>query len=400
MSAPRDAAWRSLDLFSPTPEHALLAETLREFVKREVEPQAAVHDREERFNHALFRRAGELGLLGVTLPEEYGGAGLDAVAAVQVCEALSTSDPGFALSVLAHAILFAQNLSVNGNELQKKSLLPGAASGALIGGLCMTEPEVGTDVLALRTRARRDGDDYRIDGVKTFITNGGVDDRTLGDAFIVYARTGDDKLSAFLVEKGAPGFRLGQKWKDKLGMRASFTAELVFEDVRVPVTSRLGQEGEGARHMMRNLEVERLTLAAMSVGIAQRCLEVMIAYANERKSFGQPLREHGQIQRHVAESFAEYRAARTFVYDVARRMDLRATGQRIDADAAKLFAAQVGKRAADAAIQVLCGYGYMGEYTVERLWRDAKLLEIGGGTLEAHHKNLMKDLSRDPSKVR
>lgn len=400
MAAGNADDWRSRDLFAPSPEHALLAETLREFVKREVEPQAAVHDREERFNHALFRRAGELGLLGVTLPEEYGGAGLDAVAAVQVCEALSTSDPGFALSVLAHAILFAQNLSVNGNELQKKSLLPGAASGALIGGLCMTEPEVGTDVLALRTRARRDGDDYRIDGVKTFITNGGVDDRTLGDAFIVYARTGDDKLSAFLVEKGAPGFRLGQKWKDKLGMRASFTAELVFEDVRVPVTSRLGQEGEGARHMMRNLEVERLTLAAMSVGIAQRCLEVMIAYANERKSFGQPLREHGQIQRHVAESFAEYRAARTFVYDVARRMDLRATGQRIDADAAKLFAAQVGKRAADAAIQVLGGYGYMGEYTVERLWRDAKLLEIGGGTLEAHHKNLMKDLSRDPSKVR
>ena len=392
--------WRSHDLFAPSPEHALLAETLREFVKREVEPQAAAHDREERFNQALFRRAGELGLLGVTLPEEYGGSGLDAVAAVQVCEALSTSDPGFALSVLAHAILFAQNLSVNGNELQKKSLLPGAASGALIGGLCMTEPEVGTDVLALRTRARRDGDDYRIDGVKTFITNGGVDDRTLGDAFIVYARTGDDKLSAFLVEKGMPGFRLGQKWKDKLGMRASFTAELVFEGVRVPVTSRLGQEGEGARHMMRNLEVERLTLAAMSVGIAQRCLEVMIAYASERKSFGQPLREHGQIQRHVAESFAEYRAARTFVYDVARRMDLRATGQRVDADAAKLFAAQVGKRAADAAIQVLGGYGYMGEYTVERLWRDAKLLEIGGGTLEAHHKNLMKDLSRDPSKVR
>ena len=400
MAAGTAADWRSLDLFAPSPEHALLAETLREFVKREVEPQAAAHDRGECFNHALFRRAGELGLLGVTLPEEYGGAGLDAVAAVQVCESLSTADPGFALSVLAHSILFAQNLSVNGNDLQKKSLLPGAATGALIGGLCMTEPEVGTDVLALRTRARRDGDEYVIDGTKTFITNGGVDDRTLGDAFIVYARTEDSKVSAFLVEKGAPGFRLGQKWKDKLGMRASFTAELVFDGVRVPVTGRLGQEGEGARHMMRNLEIERLTLAAMSVGIAQRCVEVMIGHANQRKSFGQPLREHGQIQRYVAESFAEYRAARTFVYDVARRMDLHATGQRVDADAAKLFAAQAGKRAADAAIQVLGGYGYMGEYVVERLWRDAKLLEIGGGTLEAHHKNLMKDLSRDPTRVR
>jgi isovaleryl-CoA dehydrogenase len=151
--------------------------------------------------------------------------------------------------------------------------------------------------------------------------------------------------------------------------------------------------------MMRNLEIERLTLAAQALGIAQRSLRVMIGYANERKTFGVPIREHGQVQRYIAESFAEYRAARALVYDTARRMDLSKVGQRVDADAAKLFAAQAGKRAADAAIQVLGGYGYMGEYVVERLWRDAKLLEIGGGTLEAHHKNLTKDLSRDPSLV-
>jgi len=399
MSGPSDSSWRSFDLLAPTPEHALLAESLREFVKREVEPQAAEHDRAERFNLPLFRRAGELGLLSVTLPEEYGGAGMDAVAAVQVCEALATSDPGFALSVLAHMILFAQNLAVNGSELQKTSLLPRAATGAIVGGLCMTEPGVGTDVLALRTRARREGAEYVLDGTKTFITNGGTDEHTLGDAFIVYATLEPGRISSFLVEKGVPGFRLGQKWKNKLGMRASFTAELVFDGVRLPLASRLGEEGEGTRHMMRNLEIERLTLAGMSVGIAQRCLEVMVAYASERKSFGVPLREHGQIQRYIAESFAEYRAARTLVYDVARRMDLTATGQRIDADAAKLFAAQAGKRAADAAIQVLGGYGYMGEYVVERLWRDAKLLEIGGGTLEAHQKNLTKDLSRDPGRI-
>jgi isovaleryl-CoA dehydrogenase len=388
------------DLFAPTPEHALLAETLREFVTREVEPQAAAHDRAEAFNRELFRRAGELGLLGVTIAEEYGGAGLDAVAAVQVCEALSTSDPGFALAVLAHAILFAQNVSVNGDELQKKHVLPRAASGAWIGGLCMTEPEVGTDVLALRTSARREGDVYRIRGVKTFITNGGVADGELGDCFVVYAATAPGQISSFLVEKGMPGFRLGQKWKDKLGMRASYTAELIFEDVPVPVESRMGAEGEGTLHMMRNLEVERLALAAMSLGIAQRSLQVMVEYANQRKAFGQPIREFGQIQRHVAERFAEWRAARTFVYDVARRIDLSAAGQRLDADATKLFAAQVGKRAADAAIQVLGGYGYMGEYVVERLWRDAKLLEIGGGTLEAHHKNLSRELSRDPAVLR
>ena len=394
-----DSDWRQRDLAAPTPEHELLARTLEEFVRREVEPQAAAHDRSESFNHALFRRAGELGLLGVVLPEEYGGAGLDATAAVQVFEALSGSDPGFALAVLAHSVLFAQNVYVNGSEAQRRRVLPRAASGEWIGGVCMTEPGAGTDVMAMRTRARRDGDAYVLDGVKTFITNGGIDERTLGDVFVVYAATGARSLSAFLVERGMPGFRLGQKWKDKLGVRASFTAELVFEAVRVPVENRLGEEGQGTLAMMRNLEIERLTLAAMSVGIAQRCVGVMIRHANERQSFGVPLREHGQIQRYVAESFAEYRAARALVYDVARRFDLRATGQRVDADAAKLFASQVGKRAADAAIQVLGGQGYMGENAVERLWRDAKLLEIGGGTLEAHHRNLTKDLCRNPGQV-
>jgi isovaleryl-CoA dehydrogenase len=397
--APEAQDWRRLDLFAPTAEHALLGETLHEFVAREVEPQAAEHDRSERFNLALFRRAGELGLLGVTLPEEYGGAGLDATAAVQVCEALATSDPGFALAVLAHSILFAQNLSVNGNDDQMRRFLPRAASGEWIGGMCMTEPEVGTDVLAMRTRAKRDGETYVLEGTKTFITNAGVDEETVGDAFIVYAATGPKEISSFLVEKGMPGFRLGQKWKDKLGVRASFTGELVFDGVRLPLSGRLGQEGEGTLHMMRNLEIERLTLAAMSVGIAQRCLRVMLDYASQRKTFGKPIIEHGQIQRHVAEAFAEWRAARTLVYDVARRMDLRAARQRVDADAAKLFAAQVGKRVADAAIQVLGGAGYMGENAVSRLWRDAKLLEIGGGTIEAHQKNLAKDLSRDPGRA-
>ena len=387
---------RDFDLYAPTPEHAMLAQTLREFVAREVEPQAARHDRDETFNLALFRQAGALGLLGLTIGEEYGGAGLDAVAAVQLFEALSTSDPGFALAVLAHSVLFAQNVNVNGNELQKKHVLPRSVAGEWVGGLCMTEPDVGTDVLAMRTRARRAGDVYLLDGTKTFITNGGIDEHTLGDAFVVYAATGERSLSSFLVEKGMPGFRLGQKWKDKLGVRASFTAELIFEGVRVPVGNRLGEEGAGTLAMMRNLEVERLTLAAMSLGIAQRCLAVMIDWANQRKSFGVPIREHGQVQRYIAESFAEWRAARCLVYDTARRFDLGSAGQRIDADAAKLFASQAGKRAADAAIQVLGGYGYMGENVVERLWRDAKLLEIGGGTLEAHHKNLTRDLTSNP----
>ena len=390
---------RRFDLFAPTPLHEMLSDTLREFVSREVEPQAAAHDRTETFNHALFQRAGEMGFLGITIGETYGGSDLGAIAAVQVFEAISTSDPGFALSVLTHSVLFAQNVQINGNDALKRRILPLAVSGEWIGGLCMTEPEVGTDVLAMRTRARRDGDAYVIDGIKMFITNGGIDEKTLGDAFVVYAATGEGSISSFVVERGMDGFRLGQKCKDKLGMRASYTTELIFDSVRVPVANRLGDEGAGKLAMMRNLEIERLTLAAMSVGITKRCVEVMVAYANERKTFGVPIRQHGQIQRYLAESFAEYRAARTVVYETARHIDLEATGQRVGADAAKLFACQVAKRAADAAIQVLGGYGYMGEYVVERLWRDAKLLEIGGGTLEAHHKNLASDLCRDPSLI-
>jgi isovaleryl-CoA dehydrogenase len=392
-------AWRTLNLFAPTDEHRLLSETVHAFVTQEVEPQATLFNREERFNLQLFRRAGELGLLGLTVPEADGGAGLDAVAAVLVHEALSVADPGFCLAYLAHAILFVNNVARNANVAQRARVLPKAISGEWIGGMCMTEPEAGTDVLGMRSQAVRDGDHYVLNGRKIFITNGAIDARTLGDVFIVYAKTGN-RISTFLVEKGFAGFSLGQKLHDKLGMRASMTAELVFDNCVIPVTNLIGSEGESAKHMMRNLEIERLTLAAMSLGIALRCLEVMVNYANERKAFGVPIREHGQIQRHIAESYSEFKAARCYVYDVARRLDLDSFGNRVDADAAKLFAARIAKEIADRAIQVLGGYGYMGEYVVERLWRDAKLLEIGGGTVEAHQKNITKDLARAPELIR
>ncbi len=391
--------WNAFDLFAPTPEHQLLADTVWQFVRDEVEPQAAAYNRDETFNVALFRRCGELGLLGLTAGEEVGGAGLDAVAAVIVHEALASADPAFCLSYLAHAVLFVNNFYRNAAPAQRARFLPAAVRGEHIGGMCMTEPEAGTDVLGMRTTAQRDGDAYVINGRKTFITNGAIDDRTLGDVFLVYARTGPRAISTLVVEKNTPGFALGQRWKDKLGMRASMTAELVFDNCRVPADQLLGGEGESTLHMMRNLELERLTLAAMSIGIARRCLEVMVGYANERKAFGVPLRDFGQIQRHLAESYAEYKAARCYVYETARRLDLDRHGNRVDADGTKLIAARVGKDIADRAIQVLGGYGYMGEYVVERLWRDAKLLEIGGGTLEAHQKNITKDLARAPELI-
>jgi isovaleryl-CoA dehydrogenase len=385
------------DLFTPTPEHAALRTMVRDLTAREVEPQAAEADRTETFNLPLFRRLGELGLLGITVPDRFGGAGMDAVAAVIAHEELSAADPGFTLAYLAHAMLFANNLNQNGSDEQRERWLPDACAGRTVGGMCMTEPASGTDVLGMQTNAVRQGDHYVLNGAKMWITNGAISDTELGDVFLVYARTGGTgtrSLSLFVVEKGTPGFSLGQKITDKLGMRASTTAELLFEDCPVPARHLVGREGDAVGHMMRNLEIERLTLAAMSLGIARRCLEVMNGYAAERKAFGQPINEFGQIQRHIADAYAHFMAGRSYVYQVAASLDLSRSGARVDSDGVKLFCSTMAKQVADSAIQVLGGYGYVGEYRVERLWRDAKLLEIGGGTVEAHQKNIARDLAR------
>jgi isovaleryl-CoA dehydrogenase len=389
----------SIDLFNPTPEHSLLRQTVRDFVREQVEPQALAHDRDERFNLPLFRQLGELGLLGITVASEHGGVGMDAVAAVIAHEELSASDPGFCLAYLAHSMLFVNNFYHNANEEQRHRYLAKVISGEWIGGMCMTEPSVGTDVLGMKTQAVRRGDSYYVNGRKMFITNGAIDDKTLGNIFLVYART-ENGISSFLVEKGFPGFSLGQRLHGKAGMRASMTAELVFEDCVVPVGNRLGEEGESTIHMMRNLEIERVTIAAMSTGIAARCVEIMTKYASERTAYGQPINQFGQIQRYIADSYAQYMAARTYLYHTAMRMSLDKPGQRVDSDGVKLVATTMAKVVADNAMQVLGGYGYFNEYIVERLWRDAKLLEIGGGTLEAHQKNITKDLTRRMDLIR
>jgi isovaleryl-CoA dehydrogenase len=391
-------------LFNPSQEHAMLRKCVRDFVEKEVEAQALEHDRTETFNLRLFQRLGGLGLLGITVPETDGGAGMDAVAAVIAHEELSVSDPGFCLSYLAHSMLFVNNFYINSNVEQRRRYLQKVVSGEWVAGMCMSEPGHGTDVLGMQTRAQRQGDHYLVTGRKMWITNGCVNDTTLGDLFLVYAKTravnGKDQISSFVVERGFRGLSLGQKIKDKTGMRASPTAELVFDDCVVPVQNRLGEEGQSMLHMMRNLELERVTLAAMSLGIARRCIHVMGGYALQRQAFGRPIVEYGQVQRYLAESYAHYMAARTYVYNVARRLRLDHAGNRMDSDGVKLVATTMAKQVADAAIQVLGGYGYVGEYAVERLWRDAKLLEIGGGTLEAHQKNIARDLVRDLDIVR
>lgn len=374
-------------------------------ISAKVEPQAAHYNKTETFNRDLFRKLGTvdqdhgLGVLGLTVTEEYGGLGLDATAVALTHEELSYSDPAFCLAYLAHALLLANNLAVNGSDAQKLRWLPDICAGTVVGGMCMSEPNAGTDVLGMKTNATaiEGGGGWKLNGTKMWITNGTLDGRTTGDIFLVYARTGPAKtdLTQFVVEKNMPGFSLGQKIVDKLGMRASMTAELVFEDVILSHDHVVGEVNEATLCMMRNLEIERIGLAAMALGIARRSIDEMKRYALERQAFGaRNLFEFGQIQRLIAESYAEYMAGRCYVYGVANSLDLNKAGNGLDADGTKLYCAKMSKEVADRAIQVMGGYGYVGEYKVERLWRDAKLLEIGGGTNESHHKNMARDLRK------
>jgi len=373
-------------LFNPTDEHRMLREMVADFTTNEIEPQAEEGDRRGTLNLKLFQQVADLGLLGITVPAEHGGAGMDATAAVIVLHEMSKGDPGFGLAYLAHSMLFVNNFFHCSNDEQKERYLDKVLTGEWIGGMGMTEPAIGTDVMGMSSVAKRTDDGYVINGRKMFITNGAE-----GDIFLIYAKL-DGRITAFVVDTTCPGFEKGQVIH-KMGMRGSTMSELVMDDCQIPAANLLGEEGQGMVHMMRNLEIERLTLAAQSLGIADKCMEIMVSYAQERGAFGQPLNRFGQIQRYIGESYAKTEAMRCLVYNVAGNVgaDIQ---NRIGSDAAKLFCSTAGKDVADAAIQVLGGYGYCEEYKVERLYRDAKLIEIGGGTIESHQKNLTKDLTR------
>ena len=380
------------DIFNPTPDHLALRETVEKFSLGPMEEQAREHDEKERFNIELFRRIGaELGIFGLTVSEEYGGVGLDASAEVIVHEEFSRSDPGFTLSFLAHEVLFINNLFNSGTEEQKRKYLPGAIAGTKIGAMGMTEPGAGTDVLGLSTVAVKKGDRYVLNGAKQFITNGPECDYA-----IVYAKL-DNKdhrnVTSFVVESAFPGFKVGKK-EEKMGIKASSTSVLYFEDMEVPAENRISEENKGLVSMMRNLEIERVTLAAQSLGIARRCIDEMSRYAiRERQAFGKHLVEFGQIQRLLAESYAEWLAARSLVYNVALNIG---PGKRnsLGAASAKLVATGMAERVARNAIQALGGYGYCREYPVERMLRDSILFSIGGGTNEAMQKNIAADLKK------
>jgi isovaleryl-CoA dehydrogenase len=386
-----------IDIFSPNPEHSMLRASIRKFAEEQLEPGAIERDANEFFDESLFKKLGDLGLLGITVPEEYGGSAMDTTAAVIANEELSAVDPGFCLAYLAHSMLCVNNIVQNASIEQKKRYLPKLCTGEWIGAMGMSEPEVGTDVLGMSTQAKKSESGYILNGRKMWITNGSLKSGPAHVLFL-YAKTGQERsaISSFIVEQGQSGYFVGQSLKGKLGMRASNTAELVFEDCHVKNEQLVGREGESLNHMMRNLEIERLTLAAMSLGIARRSLMIMNKYANERTAFDKPLSNFGQIQKYIAEGYAKYKACRAYVYQVAYQSS---TLGRIDSDGAKLLASSCAKEIADSAIQVLGGYGYMSEYVVERLWRDAKLLEIGGGTIEAHQKNITADLRKNPSMI-
>jgi isovaleryl-CoA dehydrogenase len=273
----------------------------------------------------------------------------------------------------------------------------------------MSEPSGGTDVLGLKstlTKCPDKDDHFRLTGSKMWITNGSDGQGNLNDAFLVYCKpdqtllpnAGKGALSMVIVEKGMEGFTLGQDIKGKCGMRASPTTELSFDNVCIPKENLVGEMGQAAICMMRNLEIERLVLAAMGLGVAQRSIEEMVKYSQERHAFGKPLKEFGQIQRFIGKSFAEYQAGMAYVYTTASQLKLDQAGNRLDSDGVKLYCANMAKTVSDRAMQVLGGNGYVDDYVVERLWRDAKLGEIGGGTNESHHKNITGDLARlDPS---
>lgn len=372
----------SAPLWFFTEEENMLAETVRSFAKAELAPKIEHLDEVEGINQEAFKKLGDLGLLGITVPEADGGAGMGAVAATIAMEEMAAIDASTTLSYLAHSILCVNQIGTNGSKEQKQKYLPKLISGEHIGGMGMSEPGSGSDALGMLTRAEKQSNgSYKINGSKTWITNG-----PNGDIFYCYARTGPTKkdVSTFIIEKGMPGFTTGKKFK-KMGMRASPTGELWFSDVMVPEANRVGAEHGSVKAMMRNLDIERITIAGISLGCARACIEVATQYAKERKQFDKPIGAFQQIQERLTEAAAWYEACRALTYQAAKTWDLGLmTGKDASmmAAKAKLQAAQMATQVGLDAIQILGGYGYTREFPVERHMRDAKLIEIGAGTNE------------------
>ncbi len=370
----------------------IVRETVRQFTSAEIAPRAEEIDQSNEFPRDLWPRLGDLGLLGITVSEEYGGADLGYLAHTVVMEELSRGSASVGLSYGAHSNLCVNQIYRNGSDDQKRRYLPPLVSGEHVGALAMSEPDAGSDVVSMRLRAEKRGDRYILNGSKMWITNGPE-----ADTLVIYGKTDPDAgsrgITAFLVENGFPGFHPAPKL-DKLGMRGSSTSELIFEDCEVPEENVLGQEGRGVAVLMSGLDYERLVLTGGPLGIMQSCLDTVVPYVHQREQFGQPIGEFQLIQAKLADMYTSLSACQSYTYAVARAAD-RGQISRKDAAGCLLFSAERATQIALQAIQTLGGNGYTNEFPVGRLLRDAKLYEIGAGTSEIRRMLIGRELFRE-----
>ena len=367
----------------------MLRATVQKFAANEIVPRAAEIDRANQFPADLWRKMGDLGLLGITVEEEFGGTNMGYLAHVIAMEEISRASASVGLSYGAHSNLCVNQIRRNGSVAQKRKYLPKLVSGEHVGALAMSEPGAGSDVVSMRLRADRCGDYFVLNGNKMWITNGPD-----ADTLVVYAKTdsaaGPRGITAFLIEKGMKGFTTAQKL-DKLGMRGSNTCELVFQDCEVPEDNVLSEEGRGVNVLMSGLDYERAVLAGGPLGIMDACMDIVLPYVHERQQFGQPIGEFQLMQGKVADVYATMNACKAYVYAVAQACD-RGEMARKDAAGAILYAAEKATWMAGEAIQALGGNGYINEYATGRLWRDAKLYEIGAGTSEIRRMLIGREL--------